>query len=292
MHPGQLTVTVATVRALIDCQFPQWRALEIEPVKSAGTVNTLFRVGPRLCARFPLEDGLRQRLIDEAEAAQKLCGKTRFDTPKHVAIGEPGPGYAFPWSVQTWIPGTVATGEDSESTPELARDLAYFIRDVQAIDPCGAVFDGNGRGGDLKSHDEWLHHCFTQSIHLLNVPRLRRIWSSLRTLPRRDPDLMTHGDLIPGNILLRSGRLGGVIDVGGLGPADPSIDLVCAWHLFDEGSRATLREELGCDEIHWQRGKAWAFQQAMGLVWYYVDSNPTMSALGRRTLDRILADGG
>jgi hypothetical protein len=29
-------------------------------------------------------------------------------------------------------------------------------------------------------------------------------------------------------------------------------------------------------------------EQAMGLVWYYEHSNPTMSAIGRRTLDRIL----
>jgi hypothetical protein len=34
---------------------------------------------------------------------------------------------------------------------------------------------------------------------------------------------------------------------------------------------------------------AWAFQQAMGLVWYYAASNPAVSRLGRRTLDRILA---
>ena len=38
-----------------------------------------------------------------------------------------------------------------------------------------------------------------------------------------------------------------------------------------------------------ERGKAWAFQQAMGLVWYYADSNPAMSRTGRRTLARILA---
>lgn len=32
------------------------------------------------------------------------------------------------------------------------------------------------------------------------------------------------------------------------------------------------------------------FQQAMGLVWYYRESNPEMSALGRSTLGRILSD--
>jgi hypothetical protein len=27
----------------------------------------------------------------------------------------------------------------------------------------------------------------------------------------------------------------------------------------------------------------------MGLVWYYIETNPVMSQLGRRTLNRILA---
>jgi len=39
-----------------------------------------------------------------------------------------------------------------------------------------------------------------------------------------------------------------------------------------------------------ERGKAWAFQQSMGAVWYYVDSNPAMSQMGVLTLDRILAN--
>jgi hypothetical protein len=30
----------------------------------------------------------------------------------------------------------------------------------------------------------------------------------------------------------------------------------------------------------------------MGAVWYYVESNPTMARMARRTLDRILADDG
>ena len=28
----------------------------------------------------------------------------------------------------------------------------------------------------------------------------------------------------------------------------------------------------------------------MGAVWYYIDSNPAMSTMGRRTIERILAD--
>jgi hypothetical protein len=33
-----------------------------------------------------------------------------------------------------------------------------------------------------------------------------------------------------------------------------------------------------------------AFEQAMGAVWYFVESNPAMSLIGQRTLERITAD--
>ena len=102
---------------------------------------------------------------------------------------------------------------------------------------------------------------------------------------------MTHGDLVPGNVLVADGRLVGIIDVGGLGPADPALDLVSAWHLLEAGPREALREDLGPDDLQWERGKAWAFEQAMGLVWYYARSNPTMAALGRLTLSRLLEPG-
>jgi aminoglycoside phosphotransferase (APT) family kinase protein len=132
--------------------------------------------------------------------------------------------------------------------------------------------------------------CFQNSQHLLDVARLRRTWAGMRTLPRGPAgDVMTHGDLIPGNVLVADGHLAGILDVGGLGPADPALDLVGAWHLLEAGPRLVLRAALGCDDLEWERGKAWAFEQAMGLVWYYADSNPAMSRIGRRTLDRIMA---
>jgi hypothetical protein len=51
-----------------------------------------------------------------------------------------------------------------------------------------------------------------------------------------------------------------------------------------------LRDDLRCEDLDWERGKAWAFEQSMGTIWYYVDSNPAMSQMGQRTLRRIMAD--
>ncbi len=295
MHSGQLTVSPGMVRELVDAQFPSWRNLAVRAVESAGTVNAIFRIGGQLAARFPLRPGdaaaVRRRLEAEAAAARELAGRTRFATPEPVAIGKPGAGYPLAWAVQTWLPGVTAAGEDPGRSVAFAHDLAEFIGGVRAIGTAGRTFSGRGRGGDLRSHDGWMQTCFDRSGHLLDVPRLRRLWEAMRALPRGPAgDVMSHGDLIPGNVLVSGGRLAGILDVGDLGPADPALDLVAAWHLLEDGPRQALRGDLQGDDLEWERGKAWAFEQAMGLVWYYADSNPAMSRAGRRTLERIQAD--
>jgi aminoglycoside phosphotransferase (APT) family kinase protein len=294
MHANQLAVCPVMVRRLVDSQFPQWRDLPVREVASQGTVNALFGVGEGLVARFPLEPGdvevTRRQLQSEAGAARELMGRTRFPTPRPVALGEPGEGYPLPWSVQTWLPGTAASEEDPGDCFAFAHDLAEFIHGVRAIGTRGRMFSGAGRGGDLRSCDGWMQTCFERSDRLLDVLQLRRTWAAFRLLPRTARDVMTHGDLIPGNVLVSSGRLAGVIDVGGLGPADPALDLVAAWHLLETGPRQAFREDLHCGDLEWERGKAWAFEQSMGAIWYYLHSNPPMSVMGRRTLQRITAD--
>lgn len=293
MHPNQLAVSAETVRTLVNEQFPQWRGLHLRPVTSQGTVNALFRIGEHLLARFPLQPGdvatIRRWLESEAQAALELLGRTRFRTPEPIALGEPGAGYPLPWSVQTWLPGRVATDQDPGESIAFAHDLAEFIQGVRAIGTAGRTFSGNGRGGELPSHDGWMQTCFERSQHLLDVPRLRRTWAALRVLPRSADDVMTHGDLTPANVLVSDDRLAGIIDVGGLKPADPALDLVSGWHLLEACPRRMLRHDLRSSDLEWERGKAWAFEQAMGLVWYYSDSNPAMSLMGRRTLQRIMA---
>jgi len=292
MHAGQLTVTVETVRELVDEQFPEWRALPIQALASQGTVNAIFRIGDRLVARFPLQgsdaETVLRSLDSESSAAAELVGRTRFATPEPVGIGVPGAGYPLPWAVQTWLPGIVATDDDPGDSVAFAHDLAEFVQDVRAIDTHGRTFRGTGRGGDLQSHDAWVETCFRESEQILDVARLRRIWEGLRELPRESTDVMTHGDLIPGNLLVSDGRLVGVLDVGSLGPADPALDLVCAWHVLEAGPRQVFRVALGCDVLEWERGKAWAFEQSIGAVWYYIESNQAMNRMGARSLDRIM----
>ncbi|MFI7400300.1 aminoglycoside phosphotransferase family protein [Streptomyces sp. NPDC049541] len=292
MHVDQVDVTTEIVATLIHEQFPQWGDKAVRPLSSTGTVNAVFRIGNDLAARFPLRvtDAAEASAVleQEARASAELARVSRFPAPHPVALGKPGAGYPMPWSVQTWLPGTVASDADPSGSDAFAEDLAFFIAALREADTQGRLFSGDNRGGVLSHHDDWMAKCFEESEGLLDVPRLRRLWSHFRELPRTGADVMSHGDLIPGNVLVAGDRLGGVLDTGGFGPADPALDLVSAWHLLQPGPREVLRRTLGCDDLEWERGKAWAFEQAVGLVWYYVESNPAMSRLGRRTLDRIL----
>ena len=291
MHEDQLALDVGTVRRLVDEQFPRWRAQPIHRVLTSGTVNAIFRLGDDLTARFPLrpqeERQVRDWLRAEAAAMREFAEVSPVPAPRPVAIGEPGGGYPLPWSVQTWLPGADATAEDPSGSTGFAQDLATLIARLRNAGTRGRRFRGQGRGGHLPDHDEWMETCFRESAGLLDVTRLRAMWAGLRALPEVDADVMCHGDLIPPNVLVRGGRLAGVLDTGGFAAADPALDLVSAWHLLDDGPRVVLREALGCGDVQWRRGMAWAFQQAMGLVWYYAQSNPTMSRCGRRTLQRL-----
>ncbi len=294
VHPDQLPLPPPVVRALLDEQFPQWSHHPLVPVRAGGTVHAVVRIGDGLAARFPLRPddpaAVRARLGAAADAARRLAARTRVPVPRPVALGWPGPGYPLPWAVQTWLPGRTAVEDDPAASEAFARDLAGFVRGVRTVPTGGAAFRGTGRGGDLRTHDGWVQDRLARSGGLLDVARVGRLWRELRDLPRTAPDTTTHGDLVPGNVLVAGGRLAGVLDLDGTGPADPALDLVGAWHLLDAGPRAVLRTELGCDELEWARGAAWACEQAVGLVEYYAVSHPALSAVGRRTLDRLLAD--
>nr|WP_198950315.1 phosphotransferase [Kineosporia sp. A_224] len=296
MHPDELDVPVEVVARLVGEQFPQWGGLPVRRVVSTGTVNAVFRLGDDVAARFPLRAralaDVRASLAAEVAAMGELAACSPVPTPLALAVGAPGPGYPLPWLVQTWLPGRDAAVDDASWSVLLGEDLARLVAALRAAPTHGRTFTGQGRGGDLTEHDVWMAECFRRSEGLLDVVALRRLWGELRDLPRAGPDVMSHGDLMAPNVLVDAGRLVGVLDGGGFGPADPALDLIAGWDLLEAGPREVFRRALGCGDVEWARGKAWALEQAMGLVWYYERSNPVMSGLGRRTLSRILADPG
>lgn len=294
MHQEQLHIDSDIARRMIREQFPQYLHEDVIAVEGAGTDNAIFRIGSQSAARFPLRamDPIEcaDLLRSEAAAMSELWQLCPFPTPRPVGLGEPGPLYPMPWTVQTWIAGEAATPVGLSRSKTFALDLVHLITSLRKGEIRDRRFAGRGRGRNLTDHDAWMEVCLSNSENLLDVARLRRIWARFRELPPAESAVMSHKDLIPPNLLVAGERLTGVLDGGGLGPADPALDLVVAWHLFDRERRVIFRAAIQASEPEWRRGAAWAFQQAMGLVWYYRTTNPTMSALGRSTIARLVED--
>lgn len=293
MHADEIALTEAEAGAIIAAQYPRYRTSAVEKLETSGTDNTIFRVGPDASARFPKRRSDPEAKLDalraEARAMEELALVSPVPTSVVLGLGSQTAEFPMPWMLQSWVEGDTATPRGLEDSDQFADDLAELIVALRARSTQGRKFSGSGRGGALPDHDDWLAHCLEKSEGLLDVEQLRSLWQRLRVLPDGGPDVMSHKDLTPFNVLVAEGRLAGVIDGGGFGPADPALDLVAGWHMLDSERRAILRGRLGCDETEWKRGAAWALQQALGLVWYYQTSNPAMTALGRSTLGRLLA---
>jgi aminoglycoside phosphotransferase (APT) family kinase protein len=295
MHDDQLEVSIHDVEALVAEQFPQWSHLPVTPVPSHGTVHLLFRLGDDLVARLPMQLGdprtVYAAVAAEQRAAGLLLGRVPVATPEPVAMGAPAPAYPLPWAVYRWLPGTLAYDvPDAAASPGLGADLAAFVVAVRALETGGRTFDRDGRGGHLTAFDEYVDRCLSRDTTPFAAADLRALWDRLRSTPRCEPDVMTHGDLMPGNVLLRQGRLSAVIDVGMVGPADQALDLIVAWNLLTGAAREAFRTELGADDHEWDRGRAWAFLQALGCLDYYRVTNPVMSRTAVGTLAALHYD--
>jgi aminoglycoside phosphotransferase (APT) family kinase protein len=80
MHEDQLHVSEDTVRRLVDEQFPRWKELALREVRTAGTVNAIFRIGDEFAASFLLraQDPTQARADLTAESRRSLGASQRL----------------------------------------------------------------------------------------------------------------------------------------------------------------------------------------------------------------------
>ncbi|MET8085496.1 aminoglycoside phosphotransferase family protein [Micromonospora sp. NPDC005237] len=293
MHADQVDVSADVVAALVAEQFPRWRGLPVRPLRSAGTVNALFRLGTEFVLRFPLrpsaDPALRDTLRQEQEHAVLLAAHLPIAVPEPLALGAPGDGYPGWWTAYRFIPGETAQPDRIDDPDVFARDLAAVVVALYGVDTGGRSWPGFGRGGPLADQDADVRAALAVSGELTDTVALAEVWDRCRNARRDDPvDVWIHADLMPGNLLVRDGRLAAVIDLELVQVGDPAVDLMPAWNLLDPGSRETYRRALGVDDATWERGRGWALAQAINALPYYVDTNPVMADIARHTLRAVL----
>ena len=115
-----------TVRRLISRQFPEYRALAIEPVPFDGWDNRTFRLGDELSVRMPSAEGYVPGIEKEQRWLPFLAPFLPLPIPAPVAIGHPDDDYPFPWSINRWLSGTSAVETPVADLSQFATDLAAF----------------------------------------------------------------------------------------------------------------------------------------------------------------------
>jgi aminoglycoside phosphotransferase (APT) family kinase protein len=146
-----------------------------------------------------------------------------------------------------------------------------------------------GRGVPLAIRDEATRAALAELADDIDTGAAIAVWEDALAAAEWDgPPRWIHGDLHPGNLLVRGGRLTAVIDFGALAAGDPACDLMAAWTYLDAGSRKVFREHLRATDADWSRGRGWALSVTAIALPYYRDSNPILAGIARRTLAEIL----
>jgi aminoglycoside phosphotransferase (APT) family kinase protein len=290
MHADEIATDAALVSRLLAAQFPQWCDRTIEPVESYGTDHDIYRLGDDLVARLPRIAWATEQAAKEAAWLPRLAPHLPLAIPTPIAMGRPGEGYPYDWSVCTWLPGENANGTIVDRG-RAAVDLAAFVSAMRRIDTTGAhPRPPQGRGAPLAVNDEPVRRSVAQLGDRIDSAAALRSWQESLDAPVWDgPEVWVHGDLLPGNLLVVDGRLSGVIDFGGLNVGDPACDLQPAWNMFAGDSRRRFRAELDVDDASWLRGRGWALCQAVCALPYYWDTNPGMVRQASHALAQVLA---
>jgi len=279
---------------LVRAQFPQWADLPVRPVDLPGWDNRTFRLGDAMSIRLPTGPWYALQVEKEQRWLPVLAPQLPLPIPTPVAQGRPGQGYPYAWSVYRWIDGQPARRDTIGSLTTFATDLAGFLAALQRADATDGPQPGRHnffRGAPLDTYEREARDAITElggdipgrAAHRILDEALRAEWPGA--------PVWFHGDVATGNLLVTDGALSGVIDFGTSGVGDPACDVVIAWTLLDEESRAAFRRTLGVDDAMWARGRGWALWKALiTYAQHRRDDDPVAAADVRRVLGEIFTE--
>jgi aminoglycoside phosphotransferase (APT) family kinase protein len=296
MHADEADIDASLVRRLLAAQFPRWASLRLEPVRSAGTANAIYRLGHDMTVRLPRISGATAEVEKEHEWLPRLAPLLPLAIPVPCAKGMPAEGYPWHWSVYRWIEGDNATLERLADPRAAATALGGFVAALQRIDPAGGPPPGEHnsfRGEPLAMRDEEVRSAIAALHDTLDTDATIRAWdATLRAPEWNGRAVWLHGDLQAGNLLAERGRLSAVIDFGCLGVGDPACDVMAAWAYLSAETRDAFRAALPVDDVTWARGRGWALSFGLIALPYYRSTNPVLAGIARHAIDEALADHG
>ena len=258
-------ITVDLVEGLVASQFPQWSSLPVRPVEVDGWDNSTFRLGPSMSVRVPSADAYVAQVDKEHRWLPVLAPQLPLPIPVPLARGEPSPTLPRPWSVYRWIDGDLLTADRVDDLDRLASDLATFLAALYASDPAGPPPGSHsfGRGGPVATWDEETRSNIDALRDVIDPPAALDVWEAALDAGNGTRPVWVHGDVTGTNLLVRRGRLAGVLDFGCSAFGDPACDLTIAWTFLSGGSRQRFMESVPVEPSAWARGRGWALWKAL-----------------------------
>jgi aminoglycoside phosphotransferase (APT) family kinase protein len=304
--PTRVSVEADLVRQLIVDQFPHWADLPVRPVADGGWDNVTFHLGADMSVRLPAAAEYALAVEKEHRWLPRLAEQLPLPISTPLAQGGPGRGYPFAWSVYRWLPGepvpAARTADDSGGSEidqvRFALGLADFLAALQQIDPTGGPVPGTHnwfRGASLRTYDATTQNALeiletrpdVGAHATIDVGLARRVWTTALGARWDRVPVWFHGDIAAGNLLVREGRLGAVIDFGTCGVGDPACDLAGAWTLLNGAGRNAFRDRLAVDEGTWARGRGWALWKALATYTAAIDDDGAVAGEAARVLAAI-----
>lgn len=288
-------VDAQVVARLLREQAPELAAERVRPVAASGSSNWVFRVGETHAVRVPRTESAARELLKEARWLPRLAPQLPVPVPEVVHVGTPSASFAHPWTLVRWVPGEPPGTLGPTEQDMLARTLGGFLRSLHAVRADGQAVGAEHwgyRAGEpvTATADAWVEEAAADLADLFDPDRVREAWRVVRRVPPASmPSCWVHTDLSAENLLVGpDGALAGVIDFGGLGVGDRSVDLLYAWSMLDRPARETFRDAAGVDRATWLRARAWAFAgPGLLTIAHYRDTMPARTARLTRMVEAV-----
>ena len=291
---AEIAIDEWLVRALLLEQHADLADLPIIEV-GEGWDNKLFRLGDQLAVRLPRRAIAAQLIDQEQRWLPQIASRLPVPIPAPVRIGRPGLGFPWAWLVVPWFEGETAAVGDSVDLALLASELGGFLRALHLPAPDGAP--SNPWRSSLRARATITLQNLERVEPMVDGGAVLGVWERALSTPTwAGPRLWLHGDLHPGNLVIRDGRLAAVIDFGDMTSGDPAIDLSVGWGLFPASLRLAFRRaarssSTPVDDHTWMRARGWAL--TLGLA-YLANSkdDAAFSAVGLRYIETALENDG
>lgn len=263
---GRRVVPLDVVARLVSTQFPDWARLPLTRIEPGGWDNCSFRLGDTMLVRLPSAPCYANQVQREHAWLPRLGPTLPLAIPQPLGRGAPSDEFPMAWSIYEWIEGEPATSANIVDHATFASALAMFLAALRRIDHEGGPepsAENFWRGGQLAKYDLEVQTACDRLGSAIDRERVMAVWSTALRTVHQGPPIWLHGDVAPGNLLVRSGQLRAVIDFGQCAVGDPACDFAIAWTFFDPPARVTFKEVLAVDPACWSRGRGWALWKAL-----------------------------